>query len=155
PPQLRTEGPTKAPAKTPVTIKMHDNDNVAIVANDGGLSPGTALPSGVVLRDHVPQGHKVALEDFPEGAVVRRYNVPIGYAIRDIPAGSWVHERLLKMPPARELDDTLPIATRKPEPQPPLEGYTFEGFRPLERSRWSTSATSPTSASPPSLASTW
>ncbi len=129
PPELLTEGPTAAPAKTPVIIAMHPDDNVAIVANDGGLGAGTALPSGLVLRDHVPQGHKVSLEDFAEGDTVRRYNVPIGYAVKAIPAGSWVHERLLKMPAARELDDNLPIATVKPPPQPALEGYTFEGFR--------------------------
>ncbi len=57
-----------------------------------------------------------------------RYGIPIGYALKDIPAGSWVHERLLQMPSARELDN-LPIATVKPEPLPPLEGYTFEGYR--------------------------
>lgn len=82
---------------------MHAQDNVAIVANDGGLPAGTLLPDGVpgagiTLRDKVPQGHKVALADIPEGGVVRRYNVPIGYALKDIPAGSWVHERLLQMP---------------------------------------------------------
>jgi galactarate dehydratase len=60
---------------------------------------------------------------------VRRYNVPIGYALKAMPARSWVHERLLRMPAARQLDDSLPIATVKPEPQPPLEGYTFEGYR--------------------------
>ena len=129
PPELLSEGPTVAPAKKPVIISMHENDNVAIVANDGGLSAGTVLPSGLVLRDHVPQGHKVALEDFAEDDVVRRYNVPIGYAMKTIPAGSWVHERLLRMPEARALDDSLPIATVKPEPQPALEGYTFEGYR--------------------------
>ena len=107
---------------------MHAADNVAIVANDGGLPSGAAFPSGLVLREHVPQGHKVALVDLPSGVAVRRYNVPIGYALKDIPAGSWVHERLLKMPDARELEN-LPIATVKPEPMPPLEGYTFEGFR--------------------------
>src|SRR5438067_7220313 len=52
----------------------------------------------------------------------------IGHAVRDIPAGSWVHERLLNMPDARSLEG-LPIATVKPEPLPPLEGYTFEGYR--------------------------
>ena len=82
-----------------------------------------------MLRDHVPQGHKVALQDFAEGDAVRRYGVPIGYALKAIAAGSWVHERLLKMPTARELDDSLPIATVKPEPLPALEGYTFEGYR--------------------------
>src|SRR5436305_9665624 len=32
------------------------------------------------------------------------------------------------MPAARELDN-LPIATVKPEPLPPLEGYGFDGYR--------------------------
>src|SRR4051812_30096326 len=113
----------------PHTIKMHDADNVAIVANDGGLPAGAVLASGLTLVEGVPQSHKVAMTDIPAGQPVIRYNVPIGYAINDIRAGSWVHERLLKMPPARELDDTLPIATIKPEAQPPLEGYTFEGYR--------------------------
>jgi galactarate dehydratase len=112
----------------PLTIQMNTRDNVAIVANNGGLSAGTELPSGLILRDQVPQGHKVALVDIPADGAVLRYGIPIGYALKDIPAGSWVHERLLKMPSARELDN-LPIATAKPTPLPPLEGYTFEGYR--------------------------
>ena len=112
----------------PLTIRMHALDNVAIVANDGGLAAGTALPGGLVLVDRVPQGHKVALVDLTADAPVLRYGIPIGYPLKAIPAGSWVHERLLQMPDARELDN-LPIATVKPTPQPPLEGYTFEGFR--------------------------
>ena len=107
---------------------MHPLDNVAIVVNDGGLSAGTVFPSGLTLVDKVPQAHKVALVDIPEGGVVRRYNVPIGYALKALPAGSWVHERLLRMPAARELEG-LPIATVKPEPQLALDGYTFEGYR--------------------------
>jgi galactarate dehydratase len=113
---------------TPLTIRMHPRDNVAIVANDGGLPAGTVLPEGLTLRDQVPQGHKVALVDVPADSPVWRYGVAIGYALKDIPAGSWVHERLLQMPSARSLDD-LPIATVKPDPLPPLEGYTFEGYR--------------------------
>jgi galactarate dehydratase len=115
-------------SQNPLLIHMHERDNVAIVANDGGLPGGTAFPSGLTLCERVPQGHKVALVDLPEGAPVLRYNVAIGYALKHIPAGSWVHERLLRMPSARSLDD-LPIATVKPETQPPLEGYTFEGYR--------------------------
>ncbi|MFN4351046.1 MAG: galactarate dehydratase [Hylemonella sp.] len=114
--------------RRPLLISMHARDNVAIVANDGGLPPGTVLPAGPTLRDPVPQGHKVALRDIPADGAVLRYGIPIGYALKDIPAGSWVHERLLKMPTARELEG-LPIATVKPEPQAPLEGYTFEGYR--------------------------
>ena len=75
----------------------------------------------------MPQGHKVALVDLATAPVLR-YGIPIGYALKDISAGSWVHERLPRMPAARELDN-LPIATVKPTPMPPLTGYTFEGFR--------------------------
>jgi galactarate dehydratase len=110
------------------TLSACTSDNVVIVANDGGLPPGTVLPSGLALRDRVPQGHKVALVDVAAGAPVLRYGIAIGYALKDIPAGSWVHERLLQIPAARELDN-LPIATVKPKPLPPLEGYTFEGYR--------------------------
>lgn len=112
----------------PLTISMNVRDNVAIVANDGGLPAGTTLSSGLVLKEHVPQGHKVALMDLVSDAPVIRYGIPIGYAAQDIPAGSWVSELLLKMPDARELDN-LPIATIKPTPQPPLKNYTFEGYR--------------------------
>ena len=115
-------------ASTPLTITMHPSDNVAIVANDGGLPADTVLPSGLTLRDAVPQGHKVALVDLAAGDAVRRYNVPIGYAAQAIPAGSWVHERLLKMPEARGLSD-LPMATAGQTALPALEGYTFEGYR--------------------------
>ncbi|MGJ7914484.1 galactarate dehydratase [Massilia sp. LXY-6] len=112
----------------PRSIRMHDNDNVAIVANDGGLPAGTVFPDGLVLKDKVPQGHKVALRPIAQGEAILRYNVAIGHALRDIEKGSWVEESLVGMPPARELDN-LPIATIRPDPLPPLEGYTFEGYR--------------------------
>ncbi len=113
---------------TPVVIRINDRDNVAIVANDGGLPAGTALPGGPVLVEAVPQGHKVALQDLAEGAEVRRYGVVIGRTLQALPAGSWVHERRLAMPEARSLEG-LPMATR-PAPQwAPLEGFSFQGFR--------------------------
>jgi galactarate dehydratase len=107
---------------------MHEADNVAIVANDGGLGPGAVLSNGVVLRDRVPQGHKVALVDIPQGGEVRRYNVAIGRVAKPIAAGSWVHERLLEMPDAVGLAD-LPVATQRAQPLEPLHGHTFEGYR--------------------------
>ena len=112
----------------PLTIRLHERDNVAIVANEGGLPAETALPTGLVLRDAVPQGHKVALADIAAGGPVWRYGVAIGHALRDIAAGSWVHERLLAMPEARTLEG-LPIANVAPAALPPLIGYTFEGYR--------------------------
>lgn len=112
----------------PRRIRMHAADNVAIVANDGGLEAGAAFDDGLVLREKVPQGHKVALVDIPEGGEIRRYDVVIGRALKDIAAGSWVHERLLAMPEAKGLDQ-LPMATVRPKAQESLEGYTFEGYR--------------------------
>ena len=68
-------------SSTPHTIRMHERDNVAIVANDGGLPAGSVLPSGLVLRERVPQGHKVALVDIAADAPVLRnvtFNVEAG-----------------------------------------------------------------------------
>ena len=114
--------------RPPLYIKMHEGDNVAIVANDGGLPAGAVFADGLQLLDKVPQGHKVALVDVPQGEAVMRYNTAIGFAAKPIAAGSWVHERLLNMPPARTLAN-LPMATVQSEPMPALEGYTFEGYR--------------------------
>ncbi|MCZ2499230.1 galactarate dehydratase [Xylophilus sp. Kf1] len=116
------------PVRPPHAIRMHPNDNVAIVANDGGLDAGAMLPDGTVLHERVPQGHKVALTALPSGAEVRRYNVVIGHAAKDLAVGSWVNERVLTMPEARSLEG-LPVGTVAAPAQTPLEGYTFEGFR--------------------------
>ncbi|MFL9927517.1 galactarate dehydratase [Herbaspirillum lusitanum] len=120
--------PAARQADAPRYIMMNDTDNVAIVVNEGGLPAGTVFADGLTLRDRVPQGHKIALTDIAQGAPIVRYDVAIGYAVRDIARGSWIEESLVTLPPARELDN-LPIATRKPAPMPALEGYTFEGFR--------------------------
>jgi galactarate dehydratase len=115
-------------ATAPLFIRIHERDNVAIVANAGGLPAGTAFADGPTLVDHVPQGHKIALADLAAGDAVIRYGVVIGRAVRAIPAGSWVHERLLEMPPARSLEG-LPAATTAAPATTPLEGYTFDGYR--------------------------
>ncbi len=109
-------------------IRMHDNDNVAIVVNDGGLRAGAVFDDGLTLIDAVPQGHKVALCDLADGAPVVRYNVVIGYASGPIARGAWVSERVLRMPPARDLAN-LPVSTRLAPAATALEGYTFEGYR--------------------------
>ena len=112
----------------PVLVRMHETDNVAIVGNDGGLPAGTVLEGGLVLREKVPQAHKVSLVDLKAGDAVRRYGIPIGYANADIAAGRWVHERLLRMPEARALE-TLPMATAPKPALAPLEGRNFQGYR--------------------------
>lgn len=114
--------------QSPFFIKVHPEDNVAIVVNDGGLPEGAVFPNGLTLREAVPQGHKVALIDFAEGDPVVRYHVVIGYALKPLRAGSWINEHVIRMPEPPGLDN-LPLATRKAPEHSPLEGYTFEGFR--------------------------
>ncbi|WP_179404427.1 galactarate dehydratase [Burkholderia guangdongensis] len=114
--------------QSPLYIRVHPNDNVAIVVNDGGLGEGAVFSDGLVLRERVPQGHKVALRDLSEGDPVVRYNVVIGYAQKALPKGSWVNEHVTRMPTPPSLD-ALPIATIKPPAMPPLDGYTFDGYR--------------------------
>ena len=122
------ESATTMDAVKPLYIKVHESDNVAIIVNSNGLPAGTVFPDGLVLLDYVPQGHKVALVDLPEDASILRYGETIGYAFKPIPKGSWIEESLVRMPVAPPLD-SLPLATKVPAELPPLDGYTFEGYR--------------------------
>ncbi|MDH2433449.1 galactarate dehydratase [Pokkaliibacter sp. MBI-7] len=114
--------------ETPITIKIQDSDNVAIVVNRAGLAAGTVLADGTELLEHVPAGHKVALAAIPAGGNVLRYGEVIGHAIADIARGQWVNEHRVALPTPPRLED-LPLATRPAPEQEALEGYTFEGYR--------------------------
>ncbi len=111
----------------PRLIRIDPTDNVAVVANDGGLAGGTEI-DGLTLSEDVPQAHKVALTDLEAGEPVVRYGVVIGHAARPIPAGSWVNETNLGMPPPPVLAE-LALPSAPPIEVAPLEGYSFQGFR--------------------------
>ena len=53
-----------------LTIKINERDNVAVAIRD--LKKGTALPDGTVTQTDIPQAHKIALCDIPEGGEVVR-----------------------------------------------------------------------------------
>ena len=112
----------------PLYIRIHERDNVGIAVQPEGLPAGTRLPSGLTVRDSIPQAHKIALADIAQGAAIVRYGHAIGLAARSIPAGTWVREDSLTLPQAPALD-ALPLATATPAPPPPLTGHSFEGFR--------------------------
>jgi galactarate dehydratase len=117
-----------AAKEQPRYIKLNERDNVAIVVNDFGLPAGSHFAGGLTLRSFVPQGHKTALVDIEEGDPITRYGEVIGYAASRILAGEWVDEARIRMPEAPPLD-ALEIATAVPPALPPLEGFTFEGYR--------------------------
>src|SRR5215471_17239796 len=109
-------------------IRVHERDNVAIIVDPDGAPAGTEFPGGLILSEHIPQAHKVALQNLGSGEPVIRYGQVIGTATRTIKAGSWVREDLVALPAPPPLE-ALPLATATPAPQPALTGYTFEGFR--------------------------
>jgi galactarate dehydratase len=117
----------KAANLQPHYVRVHPRDNVAILVNEGGLPAGTTFDCGLVLVDAVPEAHKVALTDVSPGEPIVRYGAVIGYAEAPIAKGTWVHEGVMRLPDPPDLN-CLPISTAVPEPLPPLEGYTFEGF---------------------------
>lgn len=119
---------TQNQADKPRYIKVRSNDNVAIIVNSGGLPAGTVFSCGLQLHEHIPQGHKVALTDLAQEQAIIRYGEVIGYAVRPIKRGCWIDESLVKLPTPPKLEE-LEISTKVPELQPPLEGYTFQGYR--------------------------
>ncbi len=112
----------------PLFIRVHERDNVGIVVDPDGIASRTVLPGGLAVRERIPQSHKIAFANFDVGEPVLRYGQIIGFANRRIDAGGWVREDMLTEPVAPSLDQ-LPLATAVPPLLPPLEGYTFDGYR--------------------------
>ena len=75
----------------------------------------------------------MALRAIEAGEPVIRYGQTIGLANRRIEEGAWVREGLVDLPAPPSLDD-LPLATEVPAPLPPLDEFTFEGYRNAEGS---------------------
>nr|WP_274392648.1 galactarate dehydratase [Xanthomonas campestris] len=111
-----------------LSLQAHPQDNVAIVVNDGGAPPGATFQDGMTAIEHIPQGHKIALQALRKGTAVRRLGAVIGTAADDIARGAWVSEQLLEMPTAPELA-ALDLTPQPPAAAAPLEGYTFQGYR--------------------------
>lgn len=83
-------------------LRLHPSDNVAVVVDPAGLSPGE-LVDGVTLRDALSTGHKFSRGPIPRGAPVVKFGHVIGVASRDIGAGCHVHVDNVEMPPAELL----------------------------------------------------
>ena len=112
----------------PFYVQISPRDNVGIIVDASGARRGEEF-----AVEAIPQSHKIALRDIEAGEPILRYGYAIGSAARAIPRGSWVREELIDMPLAPPLD-RLPLATEVPEALPPLDGYTFQGYRNLDGS---------------------
>lgn len=78
-------------------LRISPIDNVAVALTE--LKAGAEVRfghEGIVLKEAVSMGHKLALKDIAEGEKVIKYGFPIGIAKTFIPAGSHVHVHNLK-----------------------------------------------------------
>ena len=108
-------------------MQVNKNDNVAVAVRT--LSPGEVLFGSILVRETIPQGHKVALRLIPEGSAVIRYGVQLGNALHDIAAGEYVGENNIAAaaPPSLHSiqwgTDLIPYDRLPPPPANTFLGY--------------------------------
>jgi altronate hydrolase len=108
-------------ADVPV-IRLHALDNVVVAARR--LPKGVrAGPEGVVAREPIPAGHKMATRVIAAGQPILKYGQVIGAATADIPAGAHVHSHNLAVSAERRGAEPKAAASRH-EP-----ARSFMGFR--------------------------
>jgi altronate hydrolase len=111
---------------TALTIKLNENDDVAIARS--ALTAGTVVHElgGLVVRDNIPAAHKVALRAIEAGGAVRRYGQIIGFATKAIAPGDHVHVQNMAMGDfARDYAFGTDVKPTEPAAVP----LTFQGFR--------------------------
>ncbi len=107
-------------------IRISSDDNVVITVND--VKKGSKVFGDIIANTDIPQAHKIALQDIPEGAPVIRYGVILGYAKQDIPAGGWINENMLVLPSTPDVSDmSFGVNIKEDLPVAPVK--TFEGYR--------------------------
>jgi altronate hydrolase len=82
--------------ETPLYLRLNPADDVVIACRE--LEAGTnLLKEGVVVKERIPSGHKVATRAIAAGAPVHRYNQVIGFATKPIAPGFHVHVHNLEV----------------------------------------------------------
>jgi len=110
----------------PRAVVLRSDDNVAVAARP--LPRGFVLEAGgrtVEVREPIGLGHKVAISDVRPGEPVRKYGQIIGFASREIPAGSLVHVHNLN---ADLFDRDYAFASEQPPNPLAAETLTFRGY---------------------------
>lgn len=110
----------------PGSIILRPEDNVAVSCRD--LVAGESIPAGdseVRLSDNAPLGHKVSIVAIPAGGEIRKFGQVIGFASRDIPAGSHVH---IHNCGAESFERDYAFATEVPPTPPAVTERTFKGY---------------------------
>ncbi len=111
-------------------IRINEKDNVAVALSPVTKGETIAIGEGpeslsVCAVEDIPQGHKIALRDIADGENIIKYGFPIGHALADVPAGSWLHTHNVKTNLEGEIEYSY-----DPQAQPltPAEPASFNGF---------------------------
>ncbi|MCB4820566.1 UxaA family hydrolase [Roseicella aerolata] len=107
-------------------IRLHPADNLVVARLD--MAPGTPIPGeNIIARDQVPAGYKIATAPLRRGDPILKYQVVIGFAADDIPAGTMLHNHNIAF---REFDRDYAIGQdyRPVEPVPEAARKTFQGI---------------------------
>ena len=110
----------------PGSIILRPEDNVTVACRD--LLRGEPVAAGgldVKLSDNIPLGHKASICEIPAGSEIRKFGQVIGFASRDIPAGSHVHVHNCAV---ENFDRDYAFASVAPPTPPAATGRTFKGF---------------------------
>ncbi len=108
-------------------IKINQEDNVAVALRP--VAAGETLDiagTAVTALEDIPQGHKIAVKDIPQGGAVIKYGFRIGLTKEAVKKGQWIHVHNLKT----GLGDLLTYEYQPTNPKiEPSEPAYFEGFR--------------------------
>lgn len=74
-------------------VILAPSDNVGIALRNIAAGSLACTIAGMALEagEAIPQGHKIALADIAEGALILRFGVPVAVTKIDIPKGRLVH----------------------------------------------------------------
>ncbi len=108
-------------------IRINQEDNVAVALRP--IAKGETLDiagTAVTALEEIPQGHKIAIKNIPEGGDVIKYGFRIGLTREAVKTGQWIHVHNLKT----GLGDLLTYEYQPTNPKvEPTEHAYFEGFR--------------------------
>ena len=74
-------------------IMIHRDDNVVVCLRNIQKGENLVVDGrSITVRQDVPVGHKILLEDTPKGENIIKYGSPIGHLTKDLQAGEWVSD---------------------------------------------------------------
>lgn len=109
-------------------VQINPVDNVAVAIAE--LVPGEVVciaGKEIIVRQNIPAGHKIALQDIDKGDLIVKYGAPVGHATEKIASGDWVNEKNIKT-------NLGGLQTYEYNPQyipelPPKQDLVFSGYR--------------------------